>query len=442
MKKSEILQAIDSTITSNNKKGISGDSLANILREITNVAGDGNGGGGGGVNAFVFKIPLFVGEAVSTIFGEEPMIAWNKYVYDLSIDAIAEMMQEELGIENYLETPIHQALLDSIEHNERVISELIEHYRNGQTVSNIKVDVTPGLKEAYEIMYGDLDIFGIYEMSFSYEAIMAEEAPIADGVQAISILGAGQHRRAVEWNMPPSIAISSIPNLENLPEEYIEYFSMTHNMVCLGYQIDYSLPVVYINNGNTSEDNVSSNKMFYGTQHNGYFDTQISLIYNENLTKKVGVFGVYIEDENSPYYYSSYFIEGLTVNKLTVTDDGIATVTVVGTLTEENEAVAVATYGRSVSETATFYIKETGVLTEDEKNHNAESYQMLKNHEAKSVTAIALGDDDSAMFIPCTASVSNTDLITLMIASADADLKPVFTIFTVNASGEITQQQK
>lgn len=442
MKKSEILQAIDSTITSNNKKGISGDSLANILREITNVAGDGNGGGGGGVNAFVFKIPLIAIEAASTIF-EEPVIAWNKYIYDLSIDAIAEMVQEELGIENYLETPIHQALLDSIEHNERVISELIEHYRNGQTVSNIKVDATPGLKEMYEMMYDGLDIsFGLYEMSFSYGFITANEMPIDNGMQAIYILGnAGQHVTIEDGlSIPPSISISSITNSENLPEEYIEHLSMMNNMVSIGYEIGYYLPVVYINNGNTSEDNVLSNKMFYGSQYNGYFDTQISLIYNENLTKKVGVFGVYIDDENSPYYYSSYFIEGLTVNKLTVNRDGIATVTVVGTLTEESEAVA--TYGRSVSETATFYIKETGVLTEDEKNHNAESYQMLKNHEAKSVTAIALGDDDSAMFIPCTASVSNTDLITLMIASADADLKPVFTIFTVNASGEITQQQK
>lgn len=45
MNKQEILEAIDATINCNNEKAITGDSLANILREMTNASGEGSGDG-------------------------------------------------------------------------------------------------------------------------------------------------------------------------------------------------------------------------------------------------------------------------------------------------------------------------------------------------------------------------------------------------------------
>lgn len=45
MNKQEILEAIDATINCNNEKAITGDSLANILREMTNASGGGSGDG-------------------------------------------------------------------------------------------------------------------------------------------------------------------------------------------------------------------------------------------------------------------------------------------------------------------------------------------------------------------------------------------------------------
>lgn len=46
MTKQEILDAINATIAPNGQKGITAESLANILTEIVNAAGEGGGGGG------------------------------------------------------------------------------------------------------------------------------------------------------------------------------------------------------------------------------------------------------------------------------------------------------------------------------------------------------------------------------------------------------------
>lgn len=46
MTKNELIEAINSTIVTNGQKGITAESLANILTEIVNASGEGSGGGG------------------------------------------------------------------------------------------------------------------------------------------------------------------------------------------------------------------------------------------------------------------------------------------------------------------------------------------------------------------------------------------------------------
>lgn len=48
MSKQEILDAINATIVPNGQKGITAESLANILTEMVNAAGEGGSGGSGG----------------------------------------------------------------------------------------------------------------------------------------------------------------------------------------------------------------------------------------------------------------------------------------------------------------------------------------------------------------------------------------------------------
>lgn len=58
MTKQEILEAINATIVTNGQKGITAESLANILTEMTNAAGEGGSGGGDGL------LKLYVPDAI------------------------------------------------------------------------------------------------------------------------------------------------------------------------------------------------------------------------------------------------------------------------------------------------------------------------------------------------------------------------------------------
>ena len=62
MNKQEILEAIGSTIVANGQKGITAESLANILVEMANASG----GGGGGVTVYVGMVDAETGAVTLT----------------------------------------------------------------------------------------------------------------------------------------------------------------------------------------------------------------------------------------------------------------------------------------------------------------------------------------------------------------------------------------
>lgn len=65
MSKEEIIEAINATIVPNNVKGITAESLANLLTEMVNASGSG-GGTGGGVVFYVGEVDLNTFEATQT----------------------------------------------------------------------------------------------------------------------------------------------------------------------------------------------------------------------------------------------------------------------------------------------------------------------------------------------------------------------------------------
>lgn len=115
MNKSEILQAIDSTITSNNKKGISGDSLANILREITNATGEGGGNGESNSNVEILRLQTI------------PMDTFSELTPEV-IDAFLEGMQTEANNDypniNLRETDLYKYIANIIPNNASVFERL------------------------------------------------------------------------------------------------------------------------------------------------------------------------------------------------------------------------------------------------------------------------------------------------------------------------------
>ena len=65
MTKEELKEAIAATITENGQKGITGQSLANLLIDIVDAAGEG-GGGGGDILCFDLKLDIETFEPILT----------------------------------------------------------------------------------------------------------------------------------------------------------------------------------------------------------------------------------------------------------------------------------------------------------------------------------------------------------------------------------------
>lgn len=78
MSKQELINAIQATIAANGQKGITAESLANILIEMVNTAGEGGSGGGSGVLAVQYSID----EEGNPIFSEEDKVN-NAAIYQM-----------------------------------------------------------------------------------------------------------------------------------------------------------------------------------------------------------------------------------------------------------------------------------------------------------------------------------------------------------------------
>ena len=85
MTKEEILSAIEATIKPNNQKGITAESLANILTEIVNASGGSGGSGGGGISGYYFDLTVD-DSGVST----PAAMAHNAEVYAQVYDRISQ----------------------------------------------------------------------------------------------------------------------------------------------------------------------------------------------------------------------------------------------------------------------------------------------------------------------------------------------------------------
>lgn len=126
MNKAEIIEAINATIAPNNVKGITAESLANLLIEIVNAAGDGSGDG-----ALRVIVPdtIIVGpEIVSS--GELSPSSWA---------AFRAESEASLGVD----LSEYEAVVNaSFVHNAEVAQQILAKAREGKGVS-VVLDCTP-----------------------------------------------------------------------------------------------------------------------------------------------------------------------------------------------------------------------------------------------------------------------------------------------------------
>lgn len=120
MAKQDVINAINSTIVSNNVKGINADSLRNILTMMTENAGEGGSSGGSGDGALRVMVPMdFMGTGETTSFTPE---YW---------DEVKMLMDAELpGIADAL-SPVYAEMFS---HNAAVYQQLLEKGSNKEGV--------------------------------------------------------------------------------------------------------------------------------------------------------------------------------------------------------------------------------------------------------------------------------------------------------------------
>ena len=128
MTKAEIIGAINATIAPNNVKGITAESLANILIEMVNAAGEGGGSGDGALRVIVPEMLMIGREIVNS--GELSPASW-------------EAMKPQMEAGMSIDLSEYDAVVNaSFAHNANVAQQILEKARAGQGVS-IVLDQTP-----------------------------------------------------------------------------------------------------------------------------------------------------------------------------------------------------------------------------------------------------------------------------------------------------------
>jgi hypothetical protein len=126
MAKQDVLDAINATIAPNNIKGITAESLNNVLTMMTENAGEG-GSGDGALRVIVPELVMLGGELVD--FGELSPASWEE------IKSLAEA--DGVDMSEY-----DAVIKTSFEHNANVAQQIIEKGKAGQGVS-VVLDQTP-----------------------------------------------------------------------------------------------------------------------------------------------------------------------------------------------------------------------------------------------------------------------------------------------------------
>ncbi len=128
MTKAEIIEAINATIAPNNVKGITAESLANILIEMVNAAGEGGGSGDGALRVIVPEFMMLGMEIVNR--GELSPASWAAY---------KEEMKSALNLEL---SEYEEAVNASFVHNANIAKQILAKAKAGQGVS-VVLDQTP-----------------------------------------------------------------------------------------------------------------------------------------------------------------------------------------------------------------------------------------------------------------------------------------------------------
>lgn len=137
MAKQDVLDAINATIAPNNIKGITAESLNNVLTMMAENAGEGGGSGDGALRVIVPEMMVLGPEFIP--IGELSPTSWEEM----------KLLYEQLGFDL---SEYDAAVKASFEHNANVAQQIIEKGKAGQGVS-VVLDQTPYFPAAINVVF-------------------------------------------------------------------------------------------------------------------------------------------------------------------------------------------------------------------------------------------------------------------------------------------------
>lgn len=195
MAKQDVLDAINSTIATNNTKGITAESLNSVLTMMVENGGEGGGGSGSGEGMLRLIVPDCV--EIGYVFVEE--------FGEFSPSVLSEMRNEiESAEPEYaqLYEPLFTACEDAFVHNAEVFEEIKNKAINGEGCV-VLLDMTPILKSYFDVIV-DMemgDSVDEYMMSYSQFANAAymcmdykpELSDIIDDIEMVGVAPINTH---------------------------------------------------------------------------------------------------------------------------------------------------------------------------------------------------------------------------------------------------------
>lgn len=168
MAKQDVLDAINSTIATNNTKGITAESLNSVLTMMVENAGEGGGGSGSGEGMLRLIVPDYID--IGYVFVEE----FGEFSPSVLSEMRSEIESEDPEYAQLLE-PFFVACEDAFTHNAEVYRIIKEKANNGESCS-VLLDMTPIIKAYYDVMM-DIESEGEYidEYLISFSQIATVE---------------------------------------------------------------------------------------------------------------------------------------------------------------------------------------------------------------------------------------------------------------------------
>lgn len=384
MAKQDVLDAINATIVENGQKGITAQSLNNILTMMTENAGEGGGSGDGllRLNIPVFGMYQGVYEVTeSTIFSQA---AWDEY----SSAAAAEGMSF---------SNLNEVVPTMLAQNTEILEQIWSKFEEGKypvVILDDSLTHNAFIKDSILIYqeqfpeYTEEEIISMLEISFPKQSMLALPAavkiPVAESGKGYITARAFSFSIYSEIDTDTTYATGDAIEtcLDDIPGMIVTAGDMMfhHKMF---------LNLYFPQDGATlSSEQMSSNVYDYFDYSSGSDDSQAPLIkyFTPHLVNAEGR----ATAQKAPFFITADFynkkfkyFDGLSLKEAVIADDGSVTVTTLGTIsTSEGSGVV------------TFYMPEGETMTEAEKVKNKAAFETYVGAEDKPLVKVCNGDSD------------------------------------------------